>query len=83
MDVEVQFRVYTFWNQPPPLEITQIPQRKLIDIDEFGVTPEWCNRTHGWAFKVFRVQKDGHCSHGEKITILFPIEPGDYKLPPN
>ena len=55
----------------------------LIDVDEFGVTIERCNRKKGWALKVFRVRKDGHYGHGQKITVLFAIEPGDPTLPPH
>jgi hypothetical protein len=40
---EVQFRVFTYWNCPPPLGIFEVGRRKLIDIDEFGVTLERCN----------------------------------------
>jgi hypothetical protein len=40
---EVQFRVFTYWNCPPPLGIFEVSRRKLIDIDELGVTLERCN----------------------------------------
>ncbi len=40
---EVQFRVFTYWNCPPPLGIFEVRRRKLINIDEFGVTLERCN----------------------------------------
>jgi len=33
---DVQFRVWGFWNCPPPLGIFQVPRRRLIDVDEFG-----------------------------------------------
>ena len=56
---------------------------KLIDVDEFGVTFERCNRKYGWAPKFSRVRKDGHYGHGTKITVLFAIEPGDPTLPEN
>jgi len=79
----VQFRVYTFWNYPPPLGIFQVPLFRLIDFDEFGVTLEWCNRSCGWALEVFRVRKDGHYKIGRKFTILFAIEPGDPALLPH
>jgi hypothetical protein len=39
---EVQFRVFTYWNCTPPLGIFEVRRRKLIDIDEFGVTLERC-----------------------------------------
>ncbi len=79
---DVQFRVWSYWNCPSPLGIFQVPRRKLIDVDEFRITLEKCNRTGGWALKVFRVRKDGHYNHGSKITVLFAIEPGDPALPP-
>jgi hypothetical protein len=40
---EVQFRVFTYWNCPPPLGIFKVRRRKLIDINEFGVMLERCN----------------------------------------
>ena len=43
MSAEVQFGVFTYWNCPPPLGIFEVRRRKLIDIDEFGVTLERCN----------------------------------------
>jgi hypothetical protein len=79
----VQRRVYCFWNRAPPLGIFQVPRRMLIDAGEFGVTIERCNQKKGWGLKLFRVRKDGHYGHGEKLTILFAIEPGDPRLPPH
>jgi hypothetical protein len=83
LNEDVQLRVYTFWNYPPPLGIFQVSLFRLIDFDEFGVTLERCNRSCGWALKVFRVRKDGHYKVGRKITILFAIEPGDPALLPH
>ncbi len=83
LNEDVQLRVYTFWNYPPPLGIFQVPLFRLIDFDEFGVTLERCNRSCGWALKVFRVRKDGHYKVVRKITILFAIEPGDPALLPH
>jgi hypothetical protein len=80
---DVQFKVWGFWNCPPPLGIYGVPQRILIDVDEFGVTLEKCNRTGGWVVKVLRVRKDGDYHHGIKMTVIFAIEPGDPALPPN
>jgi hypothetical protein len=73
LNEDVQLRVYTFWNYPPPLGIFQVPLFRLIDFDEFGVTLERCNRSCGCALKVFRVRKDGHYKVGRKITILFAL----------
>jgi hypothetical protein len=80
---DVQLRVWQFWNCPPPLGVFQVQRRKLIDVDEFGVTLEKCNRTGGWAVKVHCVQKDGHYYHGVKFTVIFAIEPGDPGLAPH
>jgi hypothetical protein len=80
---DVQFRVWSFFNCPSPLGIFQVPRRKLIDVDEFGITMEKCNRTGGWALRVFRVQNKGHYHFGAKITVIFAIEPGDPRLPPH
>jgi hypothetical protein len=79
---DVQFRVWSFWNCPLPLGVFQVLRRMLIDVDEFGVTLEKCNRTGGWAVKVLRVRKDGHYHHGAKISVIFAIEPGDPALAP-
>ena len=35
----------------------------------------------GWALKLFWARKDGFYGHGQKLTILFAIEPGDSTLP--
>jgi hypothetical protein len=79
----VQHRVFSIWNRAPPLGIFQVPRRMLIDVDKFGVTIERCKRKKGWALKLFRVRKDGHYGHGQKLTVLFAIEPGDPALPAN
>ena len=79
---DVQERVWNWFNTGPPTGIMGVPRRKLIDIDEFGVTLERCNRKSGWAPIFSRVRKDGHYQHGMKITVLFAIEPGDPNLPP-
>jgi hypothetical protein len=78
---DVQFCVWGFWNCHPPLGVFQVPRRKLLDVDKFGLTFEKCNRTSGWAVTVHRVRKDGHYHHGMKMTIIFAIEPGDPALP--
>ena len=64
---DVEFRVWSFWNCPPPAGVLGVPQRKLIDFDKFGVLLENCNRTGGWAVKVLRVRKGGHYHHGQKL----------------
>ena len=71
----VQHRVFCFWNRAPPLGIFQVPWRMLIDVEKFGVTIEQCNRKKGWALKLFWVRKEGHYGHGQKLTVLFVIEP--------
>ena len=78
---DVQFHVWGFWNCPPPLGVFQVPLQRLIDVDEFGVTLEKCNRTGRWAVTVHCVRKDGHYHHGIKMTLIFAIGPGDPALP--
>ena len=68
---------------PPPVGLFQVPRRKLIDVDGFGITMAKCNHTMGWALRVFRVHKVGHYHFGAKITVIFAIEPGDPRLPPH
>jgi hypothetical protein len=36
--LDVQFCVWSLWNCPLPLGIFQEPRRKLIDVDEFGMS---------------------------------------------
>ncbi len=80
---QVQCQVYAFWNCDPPLGVCGILRWMLINVDEFGMTIGRCIRKKHWALKVFWVQKDGHYGHGQKITVLFAIKPGDPVLPPN
>ena len=80
---DVEFRVWSFWSCPHLAGVLGMPQRKLIDFNEFGVLLEKCNRTGGWAVKVLCVRKDGHYHHGVKITVIFAIELGDPRLPPH
>jgi hypothetical protein len=77
------FKVELFWTRPPPLGVRTIPRRKFIDVDEFGVELNRCNRTRGWAIKFFRIRKAGHYSRTQKLTVLIGIEPGDPRLPAN
>jgi hypothetical protein len=44
---DVQFWVWVFLNCPPPPGVYEVPWRILIDVDEFGVLLEECNRTGG------------------------------------
>jgi hypothetical protein len=55
-----------------------VPRRRIVDFDDFGITLEKCNHTGGW-----RLTKDGHYHHGNKITCIFAIEPGDPNVPGN
>ena len=77
---ENQLRVSVFWNRGPPLGVYGLPCFKLIDVDEFGLTLEKCNRTNGWALKCTRVRKDGYYKEGNKLTALIAIKPGDPRL---
>ena len=78
---DVQFRVHVFFNCPPPLGVLNVPLYKLIDVDEFSITLERCNRTGAWALKCHRVRLDGHYKSGVKLTVLLAIEPGDPRVP--
>ena len=57
---DVQFRLECFFDMPCPLGVRVVPRYKLIDVDEFGVTLEKCNRNGGWTQKVAQVRTDGH-----------------------
>ena len=77
------FKVELFWTRPPPLGVRTIPRRKFIDVDEFGVELNRCNRTKGWAIKFYQIRKAGHYSRTHKLTVLIGIKPGDPRLPAN
>ncbi len=78
---DVQERVWAWFNTGPPTGIMGVPRRMLIDVDEFGVTLERCNRKGGWAPTFSRVRKDGHYMHGMKITNLPPATRGSLQNP--
>jgi hypothetical protein len=56
------FKVELFWTRPPPLGVRTIPRQKFIDVDEFGVELNRCNRMRGWTIKSFQICKAGHYS---------------------
>jgi len=39
------------FNCPPPLGVLNVQRYKLIDVDDFCITLERCNRTGAWALK--------------------------------
>ena len=72
-----------FWTSPLPLGKVGIPRRKFIDVDEFGIEHKRLNRTKGWAMSCYRVRTVGNYTKETKLTVIFAIEPGDHRLPPN
>jgi len=76
------WRCNMFWSQPPPLGVVTIPRRTMIDVDEFGMSMNRCESKRGYSLSCFRVRKPGHYERTQKLTVLFAIEPGDHRLPP-
>lgn len=76
-------RKHLFFTRAPPLGVRTIERKRLIDVDEFGVELNQCNRTKGWAINFFRVRVPGHYTRTQKLTVLIGIEPGDNNLPAN
>ena len=74
-------RAELFWNRPPPLGVVSIERRRFIDVDEFGVSLNKCNRKRGYAVSFYRVRKPGHYARTAKLTVLLAIEPGDPQIP--
>ena len=74
-------RVQSFWSSPPPLGVQTVRRARLIDVDEFGIELNRCNRTHGWSLEVFRVRTIGHYTRTQKLTVLVAIEAGNGALP--
>ena len=65
-----------FFECPPPLGVFNVERRSLTDTDECAISLERTNRSRGVAHKSFRVRKKGHYIKGEKLTIIFTMEPG-------
>ncbi len=78
-----RLRCELFFSMPPPIGIVQVPRRKFIDVDEFGIALEKCNNKHGFALKCYRIRKTGHYTRNTKLTVLFAVEAGDRRLPNN
>ena len=76
-------RVELFWTRPPPLGVASIERRRFIDVDEFGVCLNKCNRKRGYSVSFYRVRKPGHYARTAKLTVLLGIEPGDPQVPPH
>jgi hypothetical protein len=79
---DVLWKEHCFFNFGLPAGINGEPRCKFIDVDEFSITLEKCNRTSGWALVCRRVRKEGHYARvGNKLTVLMGIEPGDGRVP--
>ena len=65
----------------PPLGVSQISQRRLIDIDEAGFELSRVNRNYGHSITFFCIRKQGHLTRDTKLTARLANEPGDPLLP--
>lgn len=74
-------RLQLFFTRPPPLGVYGVRRRKLIDMDEFGVAIQDCNRSPGFSHRSLRIRKPGHYCRDTKITVIMAIEPGNPELP--
>jgi transposase len=72
-----------FFGMPPPLGVSGIQRRRLIDVDECSISIEQTNRKTGRSHTTIRLRKPGHYVKGKKLTVIFFLEPGDPSLPPN
>ena len=61
----------------PPLGVSQISQRRLIDIDEAGFELSRVNRNYGHSITFFCIRKQGHLTRDTKLTARLANEPGD------
>jgi len=74
-------RAELFWTRPPPLDVVSIEWRRFVDVDEFGVCLNKCNRKRGYSVSFFRLRKPGHYPRTAKLAVLLGIEPGDPQIP--
>ena len=78
---DVQEMVDFFFNCPPPLGVLNVPRYKFIDVNEFAICLEKCNRSKAWSLTCHRVRIDGHYKVGSSLTVLLAIEPRDLLVP--
>ena len=62
-------RAELFWTGPPPLGVVSVERRRFINVDEFGVCLNKCNRKRGYAVSFYRVRKSGHYVRTAKLTV--------------
>eukprot|EP00957_Ditylum_brightwellii_P117269 8943772-Ditylum_brightwellii.AAC.1 len=70
-----------YFSSPPLLGALWIPQRKLIDIDEFGICIKQCNPKYGFLLSCYHVRKPGHYVQSTQLSVLFVIKAEDPRLP--
>jgi transposase len=76
-------RCQRFSSEPTPLGVVGVQQCRFIDIDEFGISLDQTNTSHGHAHTSIRIRKPGHYTRSQKVTVILGIEPGDPTLPPD
>jgi len=74
-------REQLFWTHGLPLGKVGIQRRKFIDIDEFAMEQKRLNRIKAWRLACYRVRTVDNYTKDTKMTVIFAIEPGDYRLP--
>jgi hypothetical protein len=76
-------RAELFWTRGPPLGVYGVHRFMFVDFDEFGVAMEKLAAKHGHSHTSIRIRKPGHYCKSTKLTVLYAIEPGDPRVPPN
>ena len=71
-----------FWSEPPPLGISGVNIRALLDIDETGFYIKSVSTKYGRGHTTSRVRYPAHYTRAEpKLNVILAIEPGDPTLP--
>ena len=66
-------RRWEYWNLPYPVGVSNVPRRRMIDLDECGLHIKSANRGTGKAYVGVRVRDAGPYSNADKWTLLMAV----------
>ena len=77
-------RCYNFFRHGPPVGILNVPQYRLMDVDEAKFKLESCESKYGRFLKCIRVRDTGHYKKAASgLNLILAVEPGNLLLPPH
>ena len=72
----------TFFADPVPIGIKDVPRKHLIDIDEAKFSLKQSQTRYGYAGKPYRVRDTGHYSKKvASVNLILAVKPGNSNLP--